>query len=114
MASYICWKQIKTYILYKNQLSSPDLTKQEVTGWCEQRDCASQLMNLIYYSAKQPPESQGDRELSDESGPEFAANLDGCLVGKYLWNQSPCCLSTFITLKCYIYSIIWTNHFQVH
>lgn len=63
----------------KTNLVLPDLNEQEVTGWCEQRDC---VMDLIHYSAKQPPESHGDRKLSDESGPAFAADLDCCLVGK--------------------------------
>lgn len=75
-------KKLKLKFCVKTNLVLPDLSEQEVTGWCEQRDCASQVMSLIHYSAKQPPESHGDRKLSDESGPAFAANLDCCLAGK--------------------------------
>lgn len=74
--------KLKLKFCVKSNLVLPDLTKQEVTGWCEQRDCVSQVMNLIHYSAKQPPEPQGDRKLSDESGQAFAANLNCCLAGK--------------------------------
>lgn len=74
--------KLKLKFCVKTNIVLPDLTKQEVTGWCEQRDRASRVMNLIHYSAKQPPASHGDRKLSDESGPAFAANLDCCLVGK--------------------------------
>lgn len=75
-------KKFKLKFFVKSNLVLPDLSEQEVTGWCEQRDCASRVMNLIHYSAKQPPESHRDRKLSDESGPAFAANSDCCLVGK--------------------------------
>lgn len=54
--------------------------KQQVER--KQRDRTSQVKKLTHYSAVQSPEPCGDRKLSDESGPAFAASLDCCLVGK--------------------------------
>jgi len=66
--------------LHNIQLSSANLSKREVMGWCEQRDCASGVMNRVQYSHQ----SHTGIENSDESGLAFAENLDCCLVGKYL------------------------------
>lgn len=74
--------ELKLEFCVASNLVQPDLSEQEVTGWCEQRDCTSWVMNSIHYSAIQPPESHGDRKHSDESGPAFAANLGCCLLGK--------------------------------